>query len=203
MTLNIRKDWLIKIEVPQKTINLFNQYVDTTVSNVDPIDLNEKSTRGNLSKQYDLKSSNIELFNKVIIPILEDHFKNFTFTNVDAWTVYGEEYGYHKIHKHNLMETNPFFLTGDGNFIALDTSVPIDDISTVTYLKVPKPNFNFFGDVFFVLRNLKNNLEVFNIAPKVGDIFIFPCHLFHGTTPQPKGTRQTLNLDYRPILKKQ
>ena len=35
------------------------------------------------------------------------------------------------------------------------------------------------------------------INPEVGKLLIFPDWVLHGTYPQTKGTRQTLNVDYK------
>ena len=181
MIIKNHKDWIIKTKVSQEILEIFKNNVDNLVSNLNPINLEDRSPRGKLSKQYDLMKSDTSILNKHVIPFLQNHLGNFNFTNVGAWTVYGEEYGYHILHKHN--EENE------------------GDICTVTYLSVPESTFDFFGDIFFVLRDLDNKLKVERMSPEIGDMFIFPCHLLHGTTPQSKGIRQTLNLDYKPILK--
>lgn len=183
MKVNDRKDWILRTKLSDESLKLLKEHTDALTKNINSTDLKQKSTRGYLSEQYDLKSYDIDSLNKHIVPILNSNFQNYDFLNVSAWTVYGEEYGYHTIHKHSQAD--------------------VEDICTVTYLMVPEPNFNFSGDIFFVLRDLDNELQPIVLTPKVGDIFIFPSHLLHGTTPQPKGTRQTLNLDYTPFLKKQ
>ena len=183
MKINNRKDWILKIKISDESLKLLKEHTDTLIKNLNTEDLKQKSTRGFLSKQYNLKSSDLNPLNKHILPLLKNNFENYDFLNVSAWAVYGEEYGYHKIHRHNGPD--------------------VKDICTVTYLMVPEPNFNFSGDVFFVLRDFDNELESIVLTPEEGDVFIFPSHLLHGTTPQPKGTRQTLNLDFTPFLKKQ
>lgn len=192
MIVNDRKDWILKTKISNDNIALFKDHTDTLIKNLNAIDLEQKSTRGSLSKQYDLWHYDIDVINKYIIPILKKNFENYDFLNASAWTVYGEEYGYHMIHNH-----------GQGHLKSLDENANIKDICTVTYLRVPEPNLYFSGDIFFVLRDSNNELEAITISPEVGDMFIFPSHLLHGTYPQPKGTRQTLNLDYTPFLKKQ
>ena len=97
--------------------------------------------------------------------------------NISKWTVIGEEGSYHVTHKHNLLNSNVK-----------------SAISTVTYLKVPEKLNNDPSGKFYAF--LRSN-ELITISPKVGDIFIFPVWIYHGTYPQSKGTRQTLNLDFK------
>jgi hypothetical protein len=176
--LNDNKDWIIKTKFnPKKTID----YVDSLVREINS-DLNGKSTNGLNSKQYDLFNSNIDPLNKIMISILEKQFDNFSFLNVSAWTVCGEEYGYHSIHQHS----------DEG----------VQDICTVSYLKTPQEiNPHLSGNIFFIMRDSLNKINIVDLSPKEGDIYIFPCHVFHGTYPQSKGLRQTLNLDYRVTFK--
>lgn len=88
----------------------------------------------------------------------------------NAWTVYGQEGSFHQIHRHHA---NPSF------------------ICTVLFLEtqgVSTPN----GDFYAVLNN-----EVYQYSPCKGDMLIFSSDVCHGTYPQVKGLRQTLNIDFR------
>lgn len=126
--------------------------------------------------------------------ILESHDVHNQENNIDleyfnGWTVVGRENSYHKIHKHNL-----------GRF---------DGISTVLYLNVPETNNeNLPENNIYLVTNLnqKNpfylqNNDVTHINPEVGKLLIFPDWVLHGTYPQTKGIRQTLNIDYKLVLK--
>lgn len=90
----------------------------------------------------------------------------------NAWTVYGQEGTYHQIHRHS--ESSDFICT----VLFLDTS------------GVSSPN----GDFYAVLNN-----DVYQYSPTKGDILIFSSDVCHGTYPQVKGLRHTLNLDFIPL----
>jgi|TARA_R100000081_G_C4752883_1_gene135397 hypothetical protein len=90
----------------------------------------------------------------------------------NAWTVYGQEGSYHLIHRHHF--SADFICT----VLFLDTS----GIST--------PN----GDFYAVLNN-----DVYQYSPQKGDLLIFSSDVCHGTYPQVKGLRHTLNLDFNPL----
>jgi hypothetical protein len=50
---------------------------------------------------------------------------------------------------------------------------------------------------FYYFLNKRENLLLFNsIYPKTNDFFIFPSWIWHGSYPQVKGIRQTLNIDF-------
>jgi hypothetical protein len=90
----------------------------------------------------------------------------------NAWTVYGQEGTYHTIHRH---AKKPDFIC---TVLFLDTT----GVST--------PN----GDFYAVLNN-----EVYQFSPRKGDMLIFSSDVCHGTYPQVKGLRHTLNLDFIPL----
>ena len=60
---------------------------------------------------------------------------------------------------------------------------------------------HFTGDTFLLLRDNNNNIHPLTFEPKIGDIYIFPVHVFHGTYPQHDGLRRTLNLDFEVVPK--
>jgi hypothetical protein len=173
-----RKDWLLRTKI---NVDDATQQVDEVVKELKPINKSNVSTTGSLSKQFHLTDSNIDFLNNLIAPILTNQFKDYRFKLKSAWTVYGEEYGYHTLHAHN--------------------SEDYPDICTVTYLRTPeKVDPLFPGEIYFILRDENSIIDTVKFSPEVGDLFIFPCHVFHCTSPQSKGTRQTLNLDYEPQL---
>jgi len=104
--------------------------------------------------------------------------KSLTFESV--WSIIGDEYSYCGIHDHPN----------------------IYGVSVVLYLQVP-PNVSnnhldqTRGQIYFVLdsdsRDKDFDKRVIHITPDVGKILIFPNWLLHGTYPQVRGTRQTLN----------
>jgi len=87
----------------------------------------------------------------------------------NAWTVYGQEGTYHTAHRHAKIDK--FICT----VLFLDTT----GVST--------PN----GDFYAVLNN-----DVYQYSPRKGDILIFSSDVCHGTYPQVKGLRHTLNMDF-------
>lgn len=150
--------------------------VERSIDEYNRVDLSVKSTRGPDSKQYSipLKGENEKLF-KIIKKETLKYLKQYNFKPKDifpvsCWAVFGQEYGYHKFHKHNVTE----------------------DIATITYLDVPKDKEkgNFYGII---------NNEPFEIEPAIGTFIIMPCTVFHGSFPQGKGPRTTFNLDFRQI----
>ena len=90
----------------------------------------------------------------------------------NAWTVYGQEGTYHTAHRH--AQTDKFICT----VLFLDTT----GVST--------PN----GDFYAILNN-----EVYQFSPRKGDLLVFSSDVCHGTYPQVKGLRHTLNLDFIPL----
>jgi hypothetical protein len=169
-------DWIII-----NTINTqpFLEIVKKTIEDMSPISLEQKSTRGENVKQYDLfdRLKSHIMINEIKETIslnLKKHlgYKINSLKLVSAWTVLGYKNTYHTLHKHNI-KTN--------------------HVSSVIYLKVPKSNeFNFY----YIHQQ---NEEIFHrrLNPKEGNIFIFPCWLWHGVYPQSEeGLRQTLNLDF-------
>lgn len=101
-----------------------------------------------------------------------------------AWSVVGEEGSYHTIHDHGPSR-----------------------ICTITYLEVPEVSETpYQGQVYFVLQcdpyspvsHVKH--KVVHITPRPGLMVIFPSWILHGVYPQGPGIRQTLNIDFDPVL---
>ena len=168
------KDWIIKDSIEVKD---FRRQVDSVVLNLNQ-EKENISTHGDNSKQYFFDDFNkIKNISENIQTIILKHLKEISLELLSAWTVYGEKYGYHEIHQHNPETTN--------------------HLSSVTFLDIPSNiDKNLSGDLFFILRNKNNELRYFRFQPKIGDLFFFPAHVFHGTFPQSEGNRQTINLDF-------
>ena len=67
-----------------------------------------------------------------------------------------------------------------------------DFLCTVLFLDtsgISTPN----GDFYAILNN-----DVYQYSPQKGDLLIFTSDVCHGTYPQVKGLRHTLNLDFNP-----
>ena len=150
--------------------------VERSIDEYNRVDISVKSTKGPGSKQYSIpfKRENEELF-KIIKKETLRYLKKYNFKPKDifpvsCWTVLGQEYGYHKFHRHTIT----------------------DDIATITYLDVPKDKEK--GNFYCIVNN-----ESFEIEPAIGTIIIMSGNIFHGSFPQGKGLRTTFNLDFRQI----
>jgi len=108
----------------------------------------------------------------------------------DSWTVIAEEHSYHAVHHHH----------GYGN-----------SISTALYINVPCTNIEneFENNIFFIMNSdpktkfYTNQPPYITINPEVGKLLIFPDWILHGTYPQTKGIRQTFNIDFEYVSKKE
>lgn len=186
-----KNEWLIKSKIK---VNHIHKQIMNNLDLFDKEDVTLKSTRGDLSKQYriflnepeDLYDFNDRLkivlpfiyeISKIVSEILKENFNENRNLNLDAvWMVMGEKGGYHRIHHHNHRSEN------------------LDKVSVVVYLKVPDNNI---GDIFNVLhKNNGEKIDVIETTPEEGNILIFPKQVLHGTYPQSKGLRQTLNFDF-------
>ena len=144
----------------------FRRQVDSVVLNLNQ-EKENISTHGDNSKQYFFDDFNkIKNISENIQTIILKHLKEISLELLSAW-----------IHQHNPETTN--------------------HLSSVTFLDIPSNiDKNLSGDLFFILRNKNNELRYFRFQPKIGDLFFFPAHVFHGTFPQSEGNRQTINLDF-------
>ncbi len=189
------KNWIIEYELDNIFVKKIKECVNT---NLDVLYENTYSSaiQGKNSTQYWIydHQEHPKFFNdefKDLLSDLKDSVKNtiskYDFINLtkfdleSIWTIIGEENSYCMIHDH----TN------------------ISGISIVLYLQVPPicPDDYFDksrGQIYFVLdSDSLDDVEsrVVNITPTLGKILIFPNWLLHGTYPQMKGSRQTLNIN--------
>lgn len=184
--MDINKDWVI-----QTQLNI-DDYRDLIIEATKEIESSVvgKSTSGDLSKQYDIyhrynEEPFINLKNYIASHVKKAllYCKYITpENNVElkaSWVVIGKDYGYHQLHKHNDR---------------------MPHISTVIYLEVPedknKRNIeDKDGYLYFI--TLENNEIKYNyVEPEVNKMLIFPVWVWHGTYPQKKGRRISLNLDF-------
>lgn len=171
-------NWIIKKDI---NIRNFDEIINNSIIEKD--DLTLKSTRGFLSEQYNLFKDKHK-FNIVVEEIkneLKKINKHIDYNLVAAWTVIGKENSYHTVHRHN-----------DGN---------LNHIATVLYLKVPEGNMHQSGDFYYLVNDNDNNISCGTITPKKGTLIIMPIDLLHGSYPQSKGIRQTLNMDFEMVNK--
>ena len=143
----------------------------------------EKSIRGEKSSQIEYTDA-IELskiFKKQMCKVLDKDYVD-KLEPASCWSVQGYEGSYHTMHRH--IPPND------------DHNLPkLPAISTVLYLDVPEQKTKEAGDFYFMLLK-ETKLKYSSISPKVGDFIVMPSNIFHGTYPQNKGFRRTLNMDF-------
>lgn len=184
--LNINTDWLIIDKLNIGTIDL---EINKIIKNNNFKIMEDKSSHGKNSKQYNLtnhlkKNIVTNLVAKKIKELLLSKFKsNFNLNLISAWSVKGQEHGYHTLHKHDYLEKKLH-------------------IASVVYLstpKMPKEEITRETNNFYCLLNNGGNLSYYTYRPVDGDIMVFPVWLWHGAYPQSKGLRQTLNIDFEAV----
>ena len=186
--MRFHEDWFIKSTVPQ--IAKIKDTINNAIKDLNKEDLENLSTRGKYSKQYVLKDlflneENFKFILENCNKVITEEFKKRNGTEPlislnNAWTVLGDKHSFHTMHKHK--------------------NTPQNIISTVIYLTVPPKDVNDpelvdMGNFYYIL-NKHNRLLYYSHYPKASDFFIFPSWIWHGSYPQVKGTRQTLNLDF-------
>jgi hypothetical protein len=183
-------DWLILEKFEYYDVLKFKEIIDTAIiqNNIQSVTC-EKSTTGINSQQYDLMNClmsisdvRFKVQNKVELALKQNNVinENSRLNIKSAWTVLGFENCFHTIHKHNL-------------------KCEANHVSTVTYLNLPENDKNRPGSFYAILKdNLGENTD-FNHDPQFGEIIIFPVWVYHGTYPQGRGLRQTLNMDFEVI----
>lgn len=202
-------NWVIEDQLNEKLVEKINNLIDENLNSL--FKLKEgSSTTGKNAEQYFLININkfyfknktfedikIEYNSQILNRLKKSNLlnekiqKNISLENSNCWSVIAEENSYHTPHFHN-----------DGNF---------DGISTITYLKVPQTNVEDEPENnLYLLMNADannnfyyKNYKTININPVVGKLLIFPDWITHGTCPQSKGIRQTFNMDYALICKKE
>ena len=181
--MNINDDWFFY----ENNINTDNiiTVINKEIKNLNSLNKKDLSIKGKQCEQFllfELFKTNKKLiqFKENFILNLKKHFKNqfnkdCSFNLLNAWTVIGHKGTYHTPHQHCLDRNN--------------------HIACVIYLKVPKQIKNNPSKLyFFYYRNNKINYDEIN--PKENMMCFFPANMFHGTTLQENGLRQTLNIDF-------
>ena len=171
------EDWVVTEKIPNH--QKYKQIVDIAVQSLVKEDLKNLSTKGEFSSQY-LLGGNLPFGD--LIDIIINKIKYYTDIDVKinaCWTVYGNKYGYHGIHKHNNGKDNKTC------------------ISVVYFLETPsKVDINLNGKIYLILKNKDGVNDAVELQPNSGDLYIFPSHVLHGTYPQSEGLRHTLNMDF-------
>ena len=141
--------------------------------------LKSKSTQGINSFQIEL--TNIDELSKLFLEAMKGVIETNNLKPTSCWSVSGEEGSYHRIHRHM-----PF----NGEDVE-----KTNRISTILYLDTPPKTRVADGDFYFVIKE-NNEIKSYSIEPKVGDFIVMSANVFHGTYPQSKGLRRTLNMDF-------
>lgn len=163
----------------QNNIELFRIIVEQSYQGVQS-SIEGKSTSAE-GQQYDLADK----INTTLKPIINT-YKMLIFLRLkkrvnplSAWTVLGAEGCYHTVHRHNKKGLN--------------------HLSTVLYLNTAESTEKDDEDsrgCFYYFEYINNDINIVTIKPEAGDLFIFPIDTYHGSYPQAKGLRQTLNIDF-------
>jgi hypothetical protein len=201
-------NWVIEDQLNEDLVTKINNLIDENLNGLLKFKKGH-STRGKNAEQYWLIKNNdfyfknknfedikIEYKSQILNRLKKSNILNekiqekIDLKNENCWSVIGEENSYHTPHYHGA--------SGDG-------------ISTLVYLKVPETNIEEEPENnLFLLMNADannnfyyKNYKAIDINPVVGKLLIFPDWIIHGTCPQSKGIRQTFNIDYLFIHKKQ
>ena len=176
----IQTNWLAHTQIDTCG---FSDTIDKIVENKEPIDLFPKSTRGFKSNQYNFKGDDFIMLDDIINTIKNqlhniDYLKGKKIEPSLGWTVYGEHHGYHEVHNH------------------LNRGLPYD-ISTVLYLKTPSiTGYTNKGQFYYFLLD-NDEIKYHELEPVEGMLVIMPTRTLHGSYPQPRGLRHTLNFDFK------
>jgi hypothetical protein len=185
---NSHEDWLVVSKISTNDVLFLKKMVDALIDkfNIESCTHN-KSTTGEGAKQYDLfnymndSCFGLPLVDKVrseVRTVLErENRLSRYFTLKTAWTIFGYENSFHKIHNHNPKDYK--------------------HIAVVIYLNIPDViDQNRSGAFYAVLQDSSKINRNFIHYPDSGDMLIFPNWIYHGSEPQTCGLRQTLNLDF-------
>lgn len=184
--MDITKDWVITT-----TLDI-SKYKDMLIESTGHIKSNVlgKSTAGDLSSQYDIYHKYEDPPFQIFKEYVASHIKNIlTDANLvspssnlnllASWIVVGKDYGYHSLHNHN-------------------DKVP--HVSSVIYLDIPTDqttrNEEDVDGYFYYVTAKDSEISYQLIKPEIYKMIIFPVWLWHGTYPQKKGTRTSLNMDF-------
>lgn len=159
--------------------NILEEMKKCKVIKVEDDLLKLKSTQGINSSQIEL--IDIDQLSKLFLEAMKNLIKTDNLKPTSCWSVSGEEGSYHRIHKH---------IPPNG-----EDAEKTNRISTVLYLDVPSKTKIADGDFYFVVKE-KNEINSYSIEPQVGDFLVMSANVLHGTYPQSKGLRRTLNMDF-------
>jgi hypothetical protein len=179
----IANEWLLKYNL--ENIDTIKNLIEKC--KYDLVDHKDRSTKGKLSKQwvFDVYGTEFNVLGNYIkkeLKSLEQDFFNMNDLVCNAaWMVEGQKGSYHRLHRHTRADRE------------LDRPHHLN-LAVVIYLDVPGVDDDT-GEFYFLLKKEKDVI-IDSIYPKVGDIFIMPCTVWHGVYPQGPGVRRTLNIDF-------
>jgi hypothetical protein len=184
--MDLNTDWVITTELD---ISAYKNMLIESTEHIKSSVL-AKSTSGDLSSQYDIYHKYKEQPFQTLKEYVASHIKNALVAHnlilpsnnlnlLSSWIVVGKDYGYHTLHKHNNKMMH---------------------VSSVIYLEVPaeQPTRNE-GDLdgyFYYVAAKGSEIDYQVIKPEIYKMIIFPVWMWHGTYPQKKGTRISLNMDF-------
>tara|TARA_R100001163_G_scaffold18893_3_gene16682 strand:+ start:2724 stop:3287 length:564 start_codon:yes stop_codon:yes gene_type:complete len=184
----MKDQWIIKTDLDVKKID---KIVGEYIKSLNPDKHKFISTAGKQSTQYNIfnfirNNKDFQYIYDVVLSSVRQVLKGKDINLLNAWTVLGQEGGYHVVHSHD--PNRPF---GEDQKIA-----------TVLYLNTtPKSKWQSINEDeaghFYALYYREGKIKYWTYEPKKGDLLIFPSNMFHGAYPQPKGLRQTLNMDFQ------
>jgi len=182
MELEILKPFgpsIIKIQIPQETINQMNLYVDEMINNKDKLEKFNQGPQlaGNVYQEFLMNTDFMkkikwgELIGSVCTQWVwkEKNLQLKSFHIIKSWIVRQFKNEYNPVHIHS------------------------GDVSGVGYLKVPKT----MGETIQKEKKVNNNGKLvlidgskrlfspatYTITPKVGDFYLFPSYLMHTVYP--------------------
>ena len=172
-------NWLAHTNI---CIDGFADTINNITQGLKPTDVSDKSTRGYKSLQFSMKNhfKDIENITNEITRQFEliEPLQNKEFELLLGWTVYGRLGGYHTVHNH------------------VGQHGKLDHVSVVIYLETPDlTGWQQKGQFYYFLLD-NNEIKYHEIQPEKGMMIVMPTKTLHGTYPQPRGLRHTLNLDF-------
>jgi hypothetical protein len=181
---NFFDDWFIQESISKDKVEEIKYEIKNVISkNNIQSNIHLTSSTGNI-EQYNLvnhigQSYIIDDLSKLIFNKLQERkliMKNNDLVRQQCWTAIGKKGAYHTVHSHNTQIMRA--------------------VVCVFYLQTPNKDQNDIHDRSGNFFMFSRRNELMEFSPKEGDYIIFPTWIYHGTYPQSKGYRQTLNIDY-------
>ena len=182
--------WFINSKLDTTLVEQIGERINIITSQIKSEDIDGLSTRGKTSKQYmlvDYQDKMLDIINGIKQVVIEEMKERNLETGElkfkNCWTVYGEKGGYHLLHRHQNSDD------GSGK------EVISSGYSVVLYLSTVEATREYPGVFYFAMGSQKG-VQVEQLSPELGSLYIFPNNMWHGSAPQNDGTRQTLNFEF-------